>query len=112
MKRSWMLLVATVCLLSALALTLGACGGGSGSDIVGTWSDGSGMKFTFASDGSLAIDLAGQKMNATYSIEDGKLALGGAAATFFPEAIDYKIDGDKLTLTSPEGEKQELTRVK
>jgi hypothetical protein len=111
MKRSWLLLALAICLVSVLALMLGACGG-DGDDIVGTWSDGAGMKFTFASDGALAIDLGGQKLDATYSIEDGKLALGGAAAAFFPAAIDYKVNGDKLTLTSPEGEKQELTRVK
>lgn len=70
------------------------------------------MEFTFTSDGTLVIDLGGQKVDATYSTEGGKLSLGGAAATFFPEKIDYKIDGDNLTLTSPEGEKQELTRVK
>ena len=109
MKRSWIVLALAVCLVSALALMLAACGGGGGS-IVGTWSDGSGMDFTFTSDGAFVIDFDGQKAEATYSAKDGKLSISGVPGGNFPESMDYEVAGDKLTLTSPEGEKQTLQR--
>lgn len=108
MKRPWMVLVVAFCLISAPALALGACGGGG--DIVGNWSDGAGMEFRFASDGALVIDIGGQKVEATYTTEDGKLTLGGVAAAALPGDIKYKVDGDKLILTSPDAEEQTLTR--
>ncbi len=108
MKRSWMPLVVTACLVSALALLLAACGGGG--DIVGSWSDSSGTEFTFTSDGAFVIDFAGDKAEATYSTRDGKVFITGVPGGGFPESMGYEVAGDKLTFTSPEGDKQTLTR--
>jgi len=111
MKRSRTVLALAICLLAALALGLAACGGGGG-DIVGTWTDNDGMEFEFTSDGAMIVSFMGQKAEATYSVKDGKLHISGAEAAGFPEEIAYKIDGDKVTMTSPDGEEQTLTRVK
>ena len=107
MKRSWIVLVVVLCLASSLALVLAACGGGS---IVGVWTDKAGMEFEFAADGGLSIRLAGQVAKTTYSVSDGKLRIEGADAAELPPEFDYKVDGDELILTSPDGEEEILYR--
>ena len=111
MKRSRTVPALATCLFAALSLGLAACGGG-GDSLVGTWTDGDGMNFEFKADGSMTISYLGEEFKADYTAKDGKLSIAGADDTGFPEEIGYRVDGDKVTMTSPDGEKQELTRVK
>lgn len=108
-----MVLALAICLFVSLSPAFGACGGGGG-DVVGVWIDEAGLvEFQFTADGTLIVKYPGQKVTATYSAEDGKLSIeasgtNGAVLTSMLQGIEYKVDGDELTLTSPSGQKQTL----
>lgn len=120
-----------ILMLVVLAFSLTACGGSKGQDIVGKWNidvnsllemtgasptdlemieslGGMSATMEFTKDGKCILEMSvmGQTetQEQTYTLEDGKVLLDGAPG-------DYKVEGDKLTLTA-DGLTMVLTRAK
>ena len=76
-------------LVCALAMLLAACSQG----LSGTWDDGMGMvRYTFESDGTVAVEMLGKTQQARYT-RDGstlKVAVPGTEA----ESVDFTINED------------------
>ena len=107
--------VAVVLLLSALG-----CGGGGGrAALYGKWAledptSGMTLEFEFKQDGTLTIGASGITFDMKYEfVDDDTIKLTGADMLTGGETaeMDFKVDGDKLTLTV-EGESQVLNKVK
>lgn len=96
MKRSIALVLLVVCLAAVLV----ACGGSS--DIVGKWQDESGMTtMEFRNDGKLGAFLGDTEiMTVDYKTEGDKLTITvmGQEST-----STYKIEGNVLTITDQDG---------
>lgn len=97
-----------------LTAVLVSCGGGD--SIIGKWKaeeDGVEMVYTFEKDGKATVSMMGIDVEATWEEKDGKLTMSmtmlGETETLF-EGAEYKVDGDKLSITY-EGETLELTKV-
>ena len=120
-----------ILMLVVLAFSLTACGGSKSQDIVGKWNidvnsllemtgasptdlemieslGGMSATMEFTKDGKCILEMSvmGQTetQEQTYTLEDGKVLLDGAPG-------DYKVEGDKLTLTA-DGLTMVLTRAK
>ncbi len=104
MKR----IIALVLTFVLAALCLVSCGGGD--SIVGAWTakeDGVEATFTFTED-KLTVSTMGISTDPVdYTAEDGKLSFELMGQKM---EGDYKVDGDKLTITI-DGDKQVFTKV-
>lgn len=85
-------------LLIGIVLAVGACGGGEDS-IVGTWASDDGAEtVTINDDGTMSVDDGSTTYEFTYEDKDGGLVLSMAGIE--AGTIQYKLDGDTLTLTA------------
>lgn len=106
--------LAIVLVVVALATMLVACGGKSDS-IIGTWEatqDGVTASFTFEEGGKGKMETMGMSVDTTWEIKDGKLNINASvmgAETAAVAGADYKVEGNKLTITY-EDEPLVLTR--
>jgi len=115
MRKPWPVLIVMVCALIVLPVALGACGGsGGGGDeqaILGVWTDSQqAMEYEFKADGVMLIKFMGEEVETKYELKDGKLSVTDPEAGE-TTAVEYKLEGDSLTLTF-EGETETLTRKK
>ena len=76
--------------------------------LVGKWAHGS-FVYTFNSDKSCSYDVAGTKMECTYTIDGDKLSILYKGNTA-PFETTYKIEGNTLTIKDSAGSDVEYTR--
>lgn len=95
-----------------LSLALSACGVARAA-IIGKWKDAeSGMVLDFRQDGKLRYGSQGMTIEVDYQfMDDSTLILKGSQGQEDSQMV-WKVEGDKLTLTPPEGTAAEFMRVK
>ncbi|MDL2220090.1 DUF5640 domain-containing protein [Eubacteriales bacterium OttesenSCG-928-N14] len=100
MKKAAVLFIAALLFVSILG-----CGDGGSSSISGTWKhDGNGTVYEFKSDGVLIITLPGGKsFEGTYETDESFVSLSAVINDIPSEQTGhYVIEGDKMTITSPD----------
>jgi uncharacterized protein (TIGR03066 family) len=107
-----------LCLVGlALCCLVSACTPQGAKEIVGKWkAKDSSETMEFRSDGKMVMGEGEDKMTGKYKLvsrERLKMELDGALGKLVG-SIEYKIklEGDKLEMTDPDGEKETLERVK
>ena len=104
-------------LLLCLCAFLSACTPQGASQIVGKWQAKDGSSYTeFLSNGKVVLGEGTDKTTGKYKVVSGdriKMELDGEMGKLIG-AIEfkYKLDGDTLVITDPDGEKETLERVK
>ena len=98
--------------LLLLSLLLSACGIAR-ANIIGQWKDAeTGMVLDFKQDGTLRYDSGGMTIEVDYQfVDDSTIILKGGEGQEDSQML-WKVEGDKLTLTPPEGTAAEFMRVK
>ena len=99
MKKHW-----TILMLSALLLTLAACG--SKDALAGTWSAELGedglITWTFNGKGKCTMENAYMKQDGTYTIEGDQLTVT-LEAWSDPSTYTFSVDGNSLTMNENSG---------
>jgi hypothetical protein len=110
MRKLWIVSTLVLCLLFVFGLALPSCGDETtDDDLVGVWADPTGaIEFEFKSDGTLVVTIMGEQEQTTYTAEDGKVSVIDLETGESSE-VDYKVDGDTLTLGA-DGEEGTLVR--
>ncbi len=102
--------------LLAMAIFIAACTGSPESGLIGIWDDlDEDVTVSFYQGGELVIDNDGVKTRGRYEVlDDGRLLLtlineeGQDSASI---AVRYDLNGGRLILTNPDGEKTTMVRL-
>ena len=68
--------------------------------------------YTFNADGSGQYDMAGNKLDLTYTTENGKITITFLAEGYTPVTLEYVLDGDRLNIKDSFGTDTFYVRVK